>query len=157
MLVLGNFSFMVGTAAHQSLKRVNDYRWAKQDRLARQPARQFVGVGDERIDLEGYLLPHYTGGADSMTQLRALAATGEPLELIDHFGTAYGRYVVETIDETHSELDMYGQGRRIDFRLAISVYGEDADLEVGALVVANNDGLFAQSDGDVTIDDGWMT
>lgn len=159
LLVLGTFPFMVGTAAHQSMKRVNDYRWAKQERLARQPARQFVGVGDEHIDLDGYLLPHYTGGADSMTLLRKLAAAGQPLELIDHFGVAYGRYVVETIEETNSELDIYGQGRRIDFRLTISVYGEDAMPSMvsaaGAAVAANGDVALAQEGGAASIDNGW--
>ncbi|CAM3791935.1 phage tail protein [Castellaniella denitrificans] len=132
LLILGAFPFMVGTAAHQSLKRTNEYRWAKQDRLLRTPARQFVGVGDERVDLDGYLLPHYTGGADSITVLRAAAARGEPQEMIDHFGMVYGRYVVESIQETGSELDAHGQPRRVDFTLSLSIYGEDALPLAGA-------------------------
>ena len=132
MLILGFFPFMVGTIAHQSLKRSNDYRWAKLDRIGRAPARQFIGEGDDRIDLDGYLLPHWTGGGDGIPLLRRLAATGKPMELIDHFGAIYGRFVVESIEETGTELDPTGQPRRVDFRVSISAYGDDALLDAVA-------------------------
>lgn len=134
LLILGDFAFMVGAIAHQSIKRTNEYRWAKQERLLHVPARQFVGVGDERFELDGYLLPHYTGGANALDQLRAGAARGEPQNLIDHFGAVYGRYVVESIEETGTELDIYGQPRKVDFRMALAAYGEDADDPLGDLV-----------------------
>lgn len=138
MLILGDFPFMVGTAAHQSIKRSNAYRWAQQDRLLRTPAQQFIGQGTEQIEMEGYLLPHYTGGASSMAALRSQAETGEPLELIDHFGTLYGRFVLTNLEETGSELDIYGQPRRLDFRLSLVAYGEDEliDRAVGAASAA---------------------
>lgn len=141
---------MVGTVAHQSLKRTHEYRWAKQDRLLRTPARQFVGAGDEGIDLEGYLLPHYTGGADSITALRLAAARGEPQELIDHFGAVYGRYVVESIQETGSELDALGQPRRVDFSVSLSAYGEDAtplaSAAAAVAMAANSDAPLPSGD-----------
>ncbi|WP_322999955.1 phage tail protein [Castellaniella sp.] len=126
MLILGFFPFMVGTIAHQSLKRSTDYRWAKLDRIGRAPARQFIGQGDDRIDLDGYLLPHWTGGADGIPLLRRLAANGKPMELIDHFGAIYGQFVVESIEETGTELDPAGQPRRVDFQISMSAYGDDA-------------------------------
>ncbi|KXA71050.1 phage tail protein [Bordetella hinzii] len=159
LLILGDFAFMVGTAAHQTLKRTNDYRWAKQDRLLRTPAKQFIGPGDDRIDLDGYLLPHYTGGADSITALRRRAALGEPQELIDHFGMVYGRYVVENIQETGTEMDIYGQPRRVDFSVSISAYGEDAaplaSAAAAVSVAANGDTPLTPEGGTATIDNGW--
>jgi phage protein U len=126
LLMLGDFYFMVGTLAHQNLKRSNAYRWASQERILAAPVKQFVGVGDEKISLDGYLLPHYTGGADALEAVRATAKLGEPLPLIDHYGMIYGRYCIETIEETGSELDIHGQARRIDFSVALSAYGENA-------------------------------
>jgi phage protein U len=126
MLMLGGFPFMVGNIAHQSLKRNNEYRWAAQERLFAMPARQFIGPGNEKIDLEGYLLPHYTGGADTLDELRAMAGQGQPLPMIDHYGMIFGRYCIEGIDETGSELDGHGQPRRIDFHLTLSAHGEDS-------------------------------
>lgn len=158
MLVLGDFAFMVGTLAHQTLKRTHEYRWARQDRILRTPARQFVGPGDERIDLDGYLLPHYTGGADALNTLRQRAALGQPQELVDHYGAVYGRYVVETIEETGSELDPHGQARRVDFRVALAIYGEDSTTAIGqaATAVADNASTPQTPAGSkASIDNGW--
>jgi len=159
MLVLGDFAFMVGTIAHQTLKRTHEYRWARQDRLLRAPARQFVGVGDERIDLDGYLLPHYTGGADALNTLRTRASAGQPQELVDHYGAVYGRYVVESIEETDNELDPHGQPRRVDFRIALAAYGEDGGMplaQAAAAIAANIEEPLEPAGGEPSIDNGWM-
>lgn len=159
LLVLGWFPFMVGTAAHQSITQSNEYRWAKQERLVRAPARQFVGVGDTSIELAGYLLPHYTGGADSLNLLRKMAAMGEPMSLIDHFGAMHGRYVVEGIDETGTELDVKGQPRHVSFTMKLSIYGEDdaVDLIAAAVqsVAAAADRPLGPNGADARIDNGW--
>ncbi|MGE4339445.1 MAG: phage tail protein [Pigmentiphaga sp.] len=160
LLVLGWFPFMVGTAAHQSIKRSSEYRWAKQERLVRAPARQFVGEGDTTFELAGYLLPHYTGGADSLNLLRKMAGMGEPMNLIDHFGVMYGRYAVEGIEETGTELDVKGQPRHVSFSLSLSIYGEDepGDLisaAVQAVSAAAGRPLPAGGTG-ASIDNGWV-
>ncbi|MFA5632664.1 MAG: phage tail protein [Porticoccaceae bacterium] len=157
MLSLGGFVFMVGTLAHQSLKRSHAYRWEKQDRLLRTPSRQFIGPGDESIELSGYLLPHYTGGAASLPDLRARAAIGEPYDLVDHFGVAYGLYVIENIEETGAELDIYGQPRKVDFSISLSAYGEDAPfiaLAAAAMAVAA-DSPMEPNGSAANIDNGW--
>lgn len=142
LLILGDFPFMVGTAAHQSIKRTNNYRWAQQDRLLREPSQQFVGKGDERIELEGYLLPHYTGGSAAMDTLRGLAAAGGPLDLIDHFGAVLGRFVVSSIQETGTELDRAGQARRIEFSVSLLSYGEDeAAATLASVFSASRQGI----------------
>lgn len=159
LLVLGWFPFMVGTTAHQSITKSNEYRWAKQDRLVRAPARQFVGVGDSTVELAGYLLPHYTGGADSLNLLRKMAAMGEPMNLIDHFGAMHGRYVVEGINETGTELDIKGQPRHVSFTMTLSIYGEDdaGDLISAAVqsVAAAADRPLGPNGADARIDNGW--
>jgi len=139
MLMLGDVPFMVGTLAHQTLTRNVQYRWAVQERLLRTPARQFVGAGNEAMTLEGYLLPHYTGGQETLVRLRTVASMGEPQTLLDHFGAVYGSYVIESIEEAGSELDALGQPRRIDFTIALAAYGEDAaPLPAVASEVADN-------------------
>lgn len=125
LMMLGGFPFMVGTAAHQSLKKTNQYRWAKQDRLFREQALQFMGPGEDSVEMEGYLFAHWTSSSRPIARLRALAADGQPLELIDSFGEIHGLYVIESVNETGTELDRSGQARMIEFRLALSRYGED--------------------------------
>jgi len=139
MLVLGDVPFMVGTVAHQTLTRSHEYRWATHERLLRTPARQFLGPGEESITLEGYLLPHYTGGTETLQRLRQLAHSGEPHTLLDHFGAVYGLYVIERLEQTGSELDMLGQPRHMTFSIALAAYGEDdAPPPLAAAAIAAN-------------------
>lgn len=126
LLVLGAYMFSVGTAAHQQLARSWEYRWAAQERIGRRPSRQFVGAGEEKITLDGYTLPMYARNADPLALLRTMAAEGEPYILVDHFGKVFGTYCIVHIDETHSELTPVGHAQRIDFKVELVEYGEDA-------------------------------
>ncbi|MDZ4348573.1 MAG: phage tail protein, partial [Xanthomonadaceae bacterium] len=119
LLSLGPVQFLAGALAHQSIARSVDYRWAAQDRLGRTPAHQFLGRGEETIELSGYTLTHYTGGAETITRLRALADQGEPQALVDASGTVLGLYVLTRVETTGSELDASGRPLMLEFRLAL--------------------------------------
>ena len=139
MMALGPFRFSVNTAAYQSLRRAAQYRWPAQERIGRPPARQFVGVGSETITLEGAIYP-YSGepfldqvinervgsGPAQLDQLRELAALGEPLLLTDGRGKVWGKWCVESVDETQTVFFANGAPRKIEFNLSISSYGEDS-------------------------------
>lgn len=126
LLSLGPVQFLSGALAHQSISRSMDYRWPAQERLSRAPARQFMGRGEEAIELGGYTLTHYTGGAETVTRLRQLADQGEPQPLIDATGTVLGLYVLTRVETTGSELDASGRPLMLEFRLSLAAYGEDA-------------------------------
>jgi len=126
LLSLGPVQFLSGALAHQSIARSVDYRWPAQERLGRAPAHQFLGRGEETIELSGYTLTHYTGGAETITRLRALADQGEPQALVDASGTVLGLYVLTRVETTGSELDASGRPLMLEFRLSLSAYGEDA-------------------------------
>lgn len=128
LLSIGSFVFSVGTAAHDSLKRSTEHRWSAQDRLGREPAMQYVGPASERFSLSGSVLTHWTGNFDPLEGLRTIAARGEPVRMFDHFGQAYGSYVITRIEETASELDPVGRGRKIEFNVELQGYGADAAL-----------------------------
>lgn len=126
LLSLGPVQFLAGNLAHQTIARSVDYRWPAQERLSRAPARQFLGRGEETIELSGYTLTHYTGGAETLTRLRALADQGEPQTLIDASGAVLGLYVLTRVEATGSELDASGRPLMLEFRLSLAAYGEDA-------------------------------
>lgn len=126
LLSLGAVQFLAGDLAHQTIGRSVDYRWPAQERLGREPARQFMGRGEEIIELSGFTLTHYTGGAETLTRLRALADQGEPQALIDASGTVLGQYVLTRVEATGSELDASGRPLMLEFRLSLAAYGEDA-------------------------------
>ena len=70
MLSLGMFVFSLHTLAYQEFQRQTEWRHASSSRIGAQPARQFVGRGDDAITLPGVLLP---GGRQRVEPGRAAA------------------------------------------------------------------------------------
>lgn len=118
------FRFMMETAGYQTLKRNNTYRWSAQARLQDRPTRQFVGVGDESLDIEGIVYPNLAGGLGQIEQLREMANLGEPMILADGLGFVWGRYVVLSLQEGRTFLLADGRPRKQTFTLQLSHYGE---------------------------------
>jgi phage protein U len=125
LLALGNYRFAINTAAYQTLKRHQSYRWQSQERLLRRSAQQFVGTGDDTITLTGVIYPHYRGGLGQLNDLRRQAETGEPLLLVDGLGFVWGQWVITVIEETQSYLQSNGQPLKQTFQLQLKYYGDD--------------------------------
>lgn len=125
MMALGQYRFSLSTAAYQSLKRTDAWRWASQERLTRAPAMQCIGKGKASITLDGTIHPHFRGGLGQIAAMRAEADKGEPLILVDGLGTVWGKWVIEEITETGSQFFDAGVPLKIDFSLTLSTYGED--------------------------------
>lgn len=125
MLSFGPVAFEAPASSYARLRRRSAWRWPSQDRSARRPAYQFLGPGPETIELEGVVFPLYAGGALPDT-LRALAAAGEPRELTGGAGEVFGAWVLTEVEETRSRLYQDGAPRRIEWRLSLARYGDDA-------------------------------
>lgn len=126
MLQLGDYQFSLQTAAPQSLSHAAEYRWAELERAGRLPASQYTGPGPETIELEGTLYPEFAGGLGQLDRMRAEAGRGEPLHLVDYGGNVRGRWVILRVEEGRKVLFPDGTPRRVDFRLSLRRYGEDA-------------------------------
>ncbi len=125
MMKLGDYKFSVSTAAYQSLQRVHNWRWKLQERINRKPAQQFLGPGEETIDLDGTIYPHFKGGLGQVNAMRAEADKGEPLILVDGLGVVWGKYCIKRIAESQTHLTQYGAARKIGFQMSLVEYGED--------------------------------
>lgn len=130
MMQIGDYPFSIDTAAYDQMKRKSQWRWAEQDRFGRNSALQFTGVGSEEIRLSGVILPAWRGGTGQVDDMRAEAAKGEPLILVDGLGHVWGDYVITSIEEAQSHLTAYGVGRKVRFEMVLKYYGEDAPLPV---------------------------
>ncbi len=124
LLQLGAFQFSVGSAAYDRLRRNRSWRWPSQERLGGAPARQFVGPGDETIDLDGRIYPHYVGGIRQLDALVAAAGLGQPMICVTGSGDVLGRYVVLSVEETGTLHFPDGTPRRVDFGINLAAYGE---------------------------------
>lgn len=120
MLALGMFVFMRQTLPYQSMQRDAEYRWPSNSRIGKRDAFQFLGVGEETINLSGVLYPEITGGKLTMTAVRLMAESGKAWPLLDGVGMIYGMYVIKNVKETGSVFFSDGTARKIDFTLTLT-------------------------------------
>lgn len=126
MLALGPFRFSIATAAYQSLERTSEWRWPTQDRIGAAPARQYVGPGDDTINLSGVIYPHFIAaraGLEQISRMRSAATLGEPLQLVSGAGRVLGDYVILSIREGQSAFFSDGSPRSISFDISLGAYG----------------------------------
>lgn len=129
MMALGLFVFGMHTVAYQELQRQTDWRHPSTSRVGTNPARQFLGRGNDTITLPGVLVSGLTGTQISLDTLRIMADTGKAWTLIEGTGRIYGIYVIESISETRSYFFKDGAARRIEFTLTLQRV-DDSDLDV---------------------------
>jgi phage protein U len=125
MMALGTYRFSIDSAAYQELKHSQAYRWQAQERIQRRPAMQFLGAGEESIELSGVIYPHFKGGLEQLDTMRAEASKGQPLLLVDGLGFVWGQWVITQIDEGQSFFQGNGQPLKQSFQLKLVNYGAD--------------------------------
>jgi len=130
MMSYGTFVFSLPTLAYQELQRQQTWRFAASERVGARAALQYLGEGEDTIELSGLLAPELTGTRDSLDTLRELALDGQALPLVDGTGVVYGNYVLTNLRETNSIFFADGTPRRIEF--SISLRREDSAPQPGA-------------------------
>ena len=118
--ILGTFVFSIETAIYHEFVRSASHRYASKNRLHQRPVRQSLGPGDETISLPGAIYPCVGGDPDSLDALRALMDSGQPQQFIDLEGNLMGRWSIDSVNETRTELMGNGQARKIEFDVALS-------------------------------------
>lgn len=119
MMILGMFPFSLPTLAYQDFQRQTDWRHGSTSRIGTNPARQYLGRGDDSITLTGVLLPGLTGSALTLDALRAMADTGKAWPLIEGTGKIYGLWIIESLADKRSVFFRDGAARRIEFTLVL--------------------------------------
>ncbi|HBO3646586.1 TPA: phage tail protein [Pseudomonas aeruginosa] len=119
LMAFGMFVFSLETAAYQDFQRQTEWRHSSTSRIGTNPARQFLGRGDESITLQGVLLPALAGSVLSLDTLRSMADTGKAYPLIEGTGRIYGVWIIESLSETRTIFFGDGAARRIEFTLSL--------------------------------------
>jgi len=119
LLSIGMFAFSVATLSHDELKRKRSWRHATTSRIGARDATQFTGPGEDNVSISGSAYAELQDGRASLDQLAAMAATGEPQQLVDGMGSVYGSFVIVALDEGQRHFFPNGQPRRIDFSLEL--------------------------------------
>lgn len=119
MMALGMFVFSLETLAYQEFQRQTEWRHGSTSRIGTNPARQYLGRGDDSITLPGVLLPALAGSQLSLDALRTMADTGKAWPLVEGTGKIYGTWIIESLSETRTLFFRDGQARRIEFALTL--------------------------------------
>lgn len=120
MMALGMFVFSLNTLAYQELQRQTAWRHPSTPRIGAQPARQYLGRGDDELTLQGLLLPELAGTQLSLDALREMADTGCAWPLVEGTGRILGLWVIESIGDTRTLFFEDGATRRIEFNLKLT-------------------------------------
>lgn len=120
MMALGMFVFSLETLAYQEFQRQTDWRHGSTSRIGTNPARQYLGRGDDSITLPGVLLPALAGSPLSLDTLRMMADTGKAWPLVQGDGRIFGLWVIESLSETRTLFFRDGAARRIEFNLKLT-------------------------------------
>ena len=141
MMALGMFIFSLETLAYQEFQRQTEWRHGATSRIGTNPARQYLGRGDDTITLPGVLLPALAGTTLSLDTLRYMADTGKAWPLVEGTGKIYGVWVIESLQETRTLFFRDGAARRIEFTLVLKRIDEGRVDLLGSMVGAAGDVL----------------
>ncbi len=134
MMALGMFVFSLETLAYQEFQRQTEWRHGSTSRIGTNPARQFLGRGDDSITLPGVLLPGLAGSPLSLDALRMMGDTGKAWPLVEGTGRIYGLWVIESLSETRTVFFRDGAARRIEFTLTFKRIDDGRIDMLGSLV-----------------------
>ncbi len=139
MMALGMFVFSLETLAYQEFQRQTEWRHGSTSRIGTNPARQYLGRGDDSITLPGVLLPALAGTQLSLDALRTMADTGKAWPLVEGTGKIYGTWIIESLSETRTLFFRDGQARRIEFTLMLKRIDDGrVDLLGSAIAAGGN-------------------
>lgn len=127
MMALGTFVFSLPTLTYQKLQHATAWRHASSERVGARAAHQYLGPGEETIELDGMVAAELTGDTASLQTLRELADEGRPLAMVDGTGKVHGAFVITGLTEGKSLFFQDGAARKIDFQLSLTRV-DDADM-----------------------------
>jgi hypothetical protein len=115
LLAIGMFVFGIPRLAYNELERRASWRWGKNERYGARAAAQFLGPGEEKLTLNGVLVPEIAGSFSDIERLREMAASGEAWPLILGNGEELGDFVILNVDERWRHIIAGGRPRVLDF------------------------------------------
>jgi phage tail protein len=135
---LGSWVFGVPGLDFNRLSRRFEYRWHPQERIGSRPAQQFMGPGEETLDIRGVMYPHNSfSGPSAWSALNAMRVAAEGTGGV---GTSYplaathggqtsalylGTWCIRQIRDEQEFFFPNGDPRKVEFAISIVNYGAD--------------------------------
>jgi hypothetical protein len=137
LMRLGPFTFETDSFNMQKFDRNKAFRWEPQMRIGRRPALQFLGTGEESVEIQGTIYPHYFGGLSQYQNMRDAAESGVPYPLATGTGRMLGIFCIRAVKDGNSYLVRSGAPRKVEFTISLAAYGEDDAASAIAIGVGN--------------------
>jgi phage protein U len=121
MMALGSFVFWLQNAAYQELSRQHSFNWKPLSSLSHPPIYQYLGQGESTLSLSGEIYPYFFKPAQfgQIKEMVALAKTGQSLNLMGSDGQSQGCWLIQSIQETHTEFCSDGSPKKISFNMKL--------------------------------------
>jgi len=133
MMALGPFRFRVLGLPLDRLNHVSGARWAKLDRLAAEPAHQFIGPESDQVTLEATIYTAEQDGYATLRGLRAASKRPQPHLLVSGYGRVFGLFVIEQVVGDEAVFETGAAPLMVDFSITLSAFGGPAGGGIGGL------------------------
>ncbi|WP_336979894.1 phage tail protein [Altererythrobacter fulvus] len=122
LLSIGMFIFATDGLSYQELERRMSWNWAAAPRFGARDALQFTGPGEDKITLNGVLVPEVAGKYSDIARLREMADSGQVQDVTLGEGDVLGQFVIVAVDHREQNIIMGGRARRYDFAVDLLRY-----------------------------------
>ncbi len=124
---LGDFEFGLKGSEFQTYTRVTGWRWVSVAVLGKAPRLHYAGKGEDKIKLEGVIRPKPEEGYSQIELMRQQGDLGIALPFTyanERSGQYLGKWVLHSLSEERTSLNIDGSPRKISFSLEIQKYPE---------------------------------
>jgi hypothetical protein len=137
LLSIGPHKFEIAPMSFQQLEDETVAEWKAIARFGGRPGQQFTGFGEDPIRISGLLYPEELGGRDAIDAIRETQRAKKPVLMVgwttDERAAAkvFGRVAIKSVRRTQTNINAYGQGRKIAFDIGLVPIGDVAGAAAG--------------------------
>ena len=131
LLALGPHIFDILPMSLQRIEEQTKARWPAVARFGRPPARQFTGMDEDSLKIDGLIFEDEWAGHQQYLAIKATQRAGVPIMMLGWasgggYASVFGNVVLLSVGATHEYLRSDGIGRKIAFTIEVASFGGDA-------------------------------
>ncbi len=129
LLALGPNVFETLPMTLQKIEEESRALWPGVHRFGVGPARQFTGLGESQMTIEGLIFNQEFGGYGDYLALKETQRLGQPVDMIGWgaaaaFAGVFGAVCIVKVGATHEYIHQSGIGRKLTFAIEVVPFGE---------------------------------
>lgn len=131
LLAIGPHVFEIFPLNLQKIEEELKINWPAIARFGVAPARQFTGLGESSMKIEGLCFNEEFGGIENYRALQVTARAGRPVDIIGwgagaSYAAVLGAACILGVGGAHEMLGPDGIGRKLTFTIELGAFGDGA-------------------------------